>query len=48
MWSGSLLGGSVFLFPLLLCLRVALGRWCFMDSWDHHLFRVLPLHLAAA
>lgn len=38
----------VFLFPLLFCLHLALGGWCFRDSCDHHLFRVLPLHLAAA
>lgn len=47
-YSGSLLGHSVFLLPLLLCHCVALARWCFTDSWVHHLFRVLPFDLAAA
>lgn len=48
MLAGSLLGYSVFLLPLLLCHHVALGGRCFTDSWDHHLFRVLPFDLAAA
>lgn len=46
--AGSLLGDSVFLLPLLLCHHMALGGQCFTDSWDRHLFRVLPFALAAA